>query len=91
MLLWLDDVRPAPPGWHHAYTAEQAKAAMLTGRVVYASLDHDLGFLQPTGYDLIRWMINSGVWPQYRPGVHSGNYRGAARMTAAIISHGPYR
>lgn len=43
MNLYLDDMRPAPEGWTRAYTVEDAKAALLTGTVVKASLDHDLG------------------------------------------------
>lgn len=62
---------------------------LLTGRVEYASLDHDLG-LGPTGYDLVLWMARTGNWPTYRPGVHSGNFRGARNMIAAIIRYGPY-
>jgi hypothetical protein len=41
--LWLDDVRPAPAGWIHVKTVEQAKALLTAGRVRKASLDHDLG------------------------------------------------
>ena len=43
LYLWLDDIRLAPDGWTHVRTVEQAKAALLTGTVVKASLDHDLG------------------------------------------------
>lgn len=41
--LWLDDVRPAPEGWTWCKNIEDAKALLLTGTVVEASLDHDLG------------------------------------------------
>ncbi len=43
MKLWLDDVRPAPDGWKHARTVEEAKAFLLFETVEEASLDHDLG------------------------------------------------
>lgn len=43
MKLWLDDVRPAPPGWDHVKTVPDAKEALESGAVVKASLDHDLG------------------------------------------------
>lgn len=43
MNLWLDDMRPAPVGWHHVKTVEEAKKALLSGTVQKASLDHDLG------------------------------------------------
>lgn len=41
--LWLDDVRPAPIGWLHVKTVEDAKLQLEAGRVKKASLDHDLG------------------------------------------------
>ena len=41
--LWLDDVRPAPAGWTHVKTVDEAKTLLLTGQVYHASLDHDLG------------------------------------------------
>lgn len=44
MKLWLDDVRPAPPGWDHVKTLADAKAALASGVVRRASLDHDLGW-----------------------------------------------
>jgi hypothetical protein len=42
MKLWVDDFRPAPPGWTTAKNAEQALVALLTGDVEEMSLDHDL-------------------------------------------------
>lgn len=48
MNLWLDDVRPAPEGWHWATTARDAIAFLhaesRSGQKIEAvSLDHDLG------------------------------------------------
>ena len=41
--LWLDDIRPAPEGWVHVKTADEAKALLKQGSVRRASFDHDLG------------------------------------------------
>lgn len=43
VLLWLDDIRPAPEGWLHVRTVAEAQTVLSTGRVLAASLDHDLG------------------------------------------------
>lgn len=43
MNLWLDDMRPAPPGWQWVKTVQEAQALLRTGDVEHASLDHDLG------------------------------------------------
>lgn len=41
--LWLDDLRPAPPGWTHVKTVQEAEEHLLNNEVDEASLDHDLG------------------------------------------------
>ena len=43
MNLWLDDLRPAPPGWLWVKTAQDARQAMLLLEIEHMSLDHDLG------------------------------------------------
>lgn len=110
MNLWLDDMRPAPIGWVHVKTVDEAKEKLLTGEVDACSLDHDLGACEQcmagrspeqwlvesnytrmpncehfgTGYTLVCWMEETGVWPIKRPTVHSANPAGAARMRQAI-------
>lgn len=42
MKLYLDDIRPAPPGWHRARTAAEAVMHLGGGDVEELSLDHDL-------------------------------------------------
>ena len=46
MNLWLDDLRPAPPGWTHARTVAEATEFMTEGQVDDMSLDHDLGHVE---------------------------------------------
>jgi hypothetical protein len=46
MNLWLDDVRPAPDGWVHAKTIQEAMPHLESGQVEQASLDHDLGMCE---------------------------------------------
>lgn len=46
MKLWLDDIRPAPPGWVHVRTDLEAREYLKRGDVEQASLDHDLGACQ---------------------------------------------
>ena len=94
--LWLDDVRPPHEhgriGWTWVKTADEAIALLQSGTVVEASLDHDLGPhatmgetpREKTGYDVVCWMEQNGVWPRDGVHVHSANPSGAARMRAAI-------
>lgn len=37
-----------------------------------------------TGYELVCWMEETGIWPRERPTVHSNNPAGRARMLQAI-------
>lgn len=109
MNLWLDDIRPAPAGWLHAKTVDEAKAYLQTGQIIRASLDHDLGACDKcngktaeqwleehnyksmpncehfgTGYTLVCWMEETGIWPKEKPTVHSANPAGRARMQMVI-------
>ena len=96
MKLWLDDIRKP---WMHGYigfewakTVDEAIALLETGRVTFASLDHDLSEKatlgnwegERTGYDVVLWMEANNVWPSDGVVVHSLNPAGRARMQAVI-------
>lgn len=99
MILWLDDIREP---WKHLYTdahwaqsAESAILALKTGKVTFASLDHDLSIQSTlglednelTGYDVVRWMEENNVWPKDGVAIHSMNPVGAERMRNVIGKH----
>jgi hypothetical protein len=92
MKLWLDDIRPAPPGWFPVRNADDFKSVMRSHRWERVSFDHDLGVAhtlglpsdEVTGYDLALWMFDQGLTPLHRPDVHSMNPAGAARIRALI-------
>lgn len=89
MRVWLDDVRPAPPGWEWVKHADEAIRLLQTGKVTEISLDHDLGFpVTETGYDVLVWLereIASEQWDRPAPTIHihTRNPVGWVRMTAA--------
>jgi len=60
MKLWLDDIRPAPSGWHHVKNIREAKDVLITGLVTHASLDHDLGACSECmqGKSVEEWMAD---------------------------------
>lgn len=60
--LWLDDIRPAPEGWLHVKTADEAKSYLSSGKVIRASLDHDLGACDKClrGKTPEEWLVASG-------------------------------
>lgn len=89
--VWLDDVRPAPEGWARARSVAEAQVLLGPGRVTHLSLDYDLGFDQPTGLDLVRWMAVTGTWPSVRLEVHSTHPEGRRRMIEEIRGSSPVK
>jgi hypothetical protein len=93
--LWVDDVRPAPPGWYWATTFDEAQDVLINFCVREASFDHDLGE-DKSGYDLVVWLaetdhiLGMDFWPERRPTVHSQNPVGRQKMIMAIDHDGPY-
>jgi len=87
--VWLDDVRPAPPGWVWVKGSKDVISLLQDGDVGEVSLDHDLGFpITDTGYEVLRWLeeqMVTGQWEHAVPTihVHTRNPVGWVRMTAA--------
>ena len=92
MKVYLDDERKTPDGWVRTYTPEETIELLKTGNVEYLSLDHDLGYKKPTGYEVVLWMEeqvfvhkNYTVIPKYTD-VHSQNPEGVRRMRNGLRS-----
>ena len=104
MILWLDDIREP---WRHGFigcewvkTAQEAIDLLKTGRVTFASLDHDLAeehypwncadisACKGTGYDVVCWLEeHPEFWPVEGVRVHSVNPAGVQRMWVPIERH----
>lgn len=94
MHLWLDNVRPTPPGWTLAQSVNAAFAILQEHAVTEASLDHDLGDFAEDGgdgYHLVIWMAEHDVWPTEGIAEHSANPVGRHRMLLVIDTYSPYR
>lgn len=99
MILWLDDIRPP---WRFGYmgaewakTAEEAIEILKTGKVLFASLDHDLSELamiglapkdEPNGMTVVDWMQDNDVYPIDGVQVHSLSKMGSIRMIAGLTA-----
>lgn len=73
--IWLDDERPAPCGWLHCWSVDNARqmiqlaeeTSRYTGneiRIEMISLDHDLGCFASSGGDgikLMDWLVERGT------------------------------
>lgn len=89
MKVWLDDERPAPPGWKAATSVREAQQLLRDNVVEELSLDHDLGLDRPLGINLVLWMADTGYWPRTKPVVHSANPPGRDSMRAYIERYYP--
>jgi hypothetical protein len=99
--LWLDDIREPRGGYnatHCVKTALEAVVLLATGRVIRASLDHDVNVtpdarghplrnVPQTGLDLVVWMRETGHWPRDGVAVHSCNPIQAPEMRRLIQEH----
>jgi hypothetical protein len=101
MKLWVDDIRPAPEGWHWAKNYNDAIDILgnpPVGGIVDASLDHDLDYIDeyrwdsygPTGYDIVKWIWANDAWPKHSLAIHTDNPVGRQNMIAVIDKYGPY-
>lgn len=88
MKIYLDDLREVPDkSWTLVRTPQEAFKLIMSGQVELASLDHDLGSGQPTGYDVLKWIEeevfnNNFVPPAFQ--IHTANPVGRRNMYAVI-------
>ncbi len=88
MFLFLDDVRPAPPGSVLCRTAADAIALIDSGVVQMISFDHDLGG-RLTGYDVakrIELLVSEGRIRCPDWAIHSANPVGRGNIEAAMLA-----
>ncbi len=67
--LFLDDCRDAPSNFVIARNVNDALYILANCKVNILSLDHDLGDNQPTGYDLVKVIVES--WTQSGDKIYS--------------------
>ena len=97
MKLWIDDVRPAPEGYAHAKSVNEAKNILLCREALCATLlpnsvvvdiidiDHDAGEYVQYGGDYIKlldWLEETGR--NYPIHIHSQNPVGVENMRRII-------
>lgn len=88
MKVYLDDLRPAPPGWTLAKTADEAIESLRCGGVTELSLDFDLGDpIHGTGLTVLDWLeeaVAEGRCQLPHMVAHSGHALGRRRLEAQI-------
>ena len=98
MKLWIDDLRPAPEGWHWARSVNDAKYHIewwekhvipYGQQLEVISTDHDAGDFYHDGGDYIKlldWLEETGR--NYPIHIHSMNPIGVANMRRIIERNG---
>ena len=89
--IWLDDERPAPPGWTHVKTPWDAIKLLEKGNVEEISLDNDLGleiYMPPNqGKHVANWIEQGAIEGTLAPmkvKIHTQNAVAKDQMRAAI-------
>lgn len=88
MRLWIDDIRPAPPGWVWAKTSGQALLHLSESAIEEISFDHDLGG-DDTTMPVARMIedgAHRGTISRLKWSIHSANPVGRANLKASLES-----
>lgn len=94
MILWIDDVRPAPDGYVWCLSVGQAKQVIRSNEIRHEpieliDIDHDAGDYDFDGGDYIKlldWLEETGR--NYHIHIHSMNPVGVQNMRAIIKRNG---
>lgn len=86
--VFLDDTRPCPRGFRLARTAKACMRFIARHRIKVLSLDHDLGYEKPTGYDVAQYIVRTKRYAD-RIIIHSANPVGSVRMFMLLSKHKP--
>lgn len=86
--VYLDDYRTCPKGFVLASNAEECKQLIDLESIDILSLDYDLGWNQPTGYEVVRHIVESGLYPK-RVYLHTSSAAGRMQMYHLLSTNGP--
>ncbi|MFC5988378.1 cyclic-phosphate processing receiver domain-containing protein [Marinicrinis lubricantis] len=86
--VYLDDFRPCPKGFVLAKNVEECLTLLKECEVDILSLDHDLGWGEPTGTELVRAMVARGLYGQ-RIYLHTSSQEGCRRMYEMLYQGKP--
>lgn len=88
MKVFLDDIRPCPRGFVWVKSVEECLVLLRQGKVDILSLDHDLGEGKPTGYDLVKIMVEENLYPK-EIYIHTANPVGRENMYKTLARYKP--
>ncbi|MDQ0111371.1 cyclic-phosphate processing receiver domain-containing protein [Paenibacillus harenae] len=86
--IYLDDYRGCPKGFVLAKDAEECKLLLDQEPVGILSLDYDLGWAQPTGYEVVRHIVATGRYPE-QIYLHTSSVAGRVQMYQELYQNAP--
>ena len=86
--VYLDDLRPCPKGFVLAKNMEECVELLTSCEVDILSLDHDLGWDEPTGYDVAKYIVEHRLYPKVIY-LHSANPVGRMNMYQLLYRYKP--
>lgn len=86
--VYLDDLRPCPQGFVPARNVSECLKLLETSEIDILSLDHDLGWDEPTGYDLTKQMVERQLFAR-EIYLHSSSPSGRMNMFQLLYRYKP--
>ncbi|NBI27849.1 cyclic-phosphate processing receiver domain-containing protein [Chengkuizengella marina] len=86
--VYLDDLRPCPKGFVLAKNIEECIVLLQESNVNILSLDFDLGWNEPTGYDLTKMMVEKKCYAK-EIYLHTSDSNGRMKMYQLLYQHKP--
>jgi hypothetical protein len=86
--VYLDDYRPRPAGFVLARTIGECVLLLDSEEIDILSLDYDLGWGQPTGFEVAMHIVATGRYPR-RIYLHTSSPSGRMQMYGLLMEHAP--
>ncbi|SFM16882.1 hypothetical protein SAMN03159341_1198 [Paenibacillus sp. 1_12] len=77
--VFLDDLRPCPKGFQLAKNVSECIHLIKKNKINVLSLDHDLGFGSPSGFEVVKYIVSNKIFPSEII-IHTANPFGRIRM-----------
>lgn len=86
--VYLDDMRRCPQGFVLAKSATECIILLQESEVNILSLDHDLGWDEPTGYEVVKFIVEQRIFPK-EIYIHTANPVGRMNMFQLLYRYKP--
>lgn len=88
MNVYLDDLRTCPEGFVPARNYDECILLLQEAKIRVLSLDHDLDWGEPTGYDVVRYMVEHQLYAD-EIYIHSSSIHGKMKMYQLLYENKP--